>query len=131
LRRNEWLQLHIRCEHLIYALIEGIGYKLYQTPNASKLLSKQNLQYLYHVGDNAEQEVYLQIWFPTENVLAVTYIRPVRDEYTRDGVWNHTILLPITDYLQLSQPITVLAPHFIREFAGEPLNHLEPIIIKC
>lgn len=62
----------------------------------------------------------MQLWFPAEQVLTVSFVHPVTDEYHRKGVWNHTIVIKFTDYLQLSQPSQFLAPYFIRVLPEPP-----------
>ena len=110
----------IGCEQFIYALYNKHGYQLTKSVGLNKLLSNQRIQYLCHIGDGAEEECIVQLWFPSEQLLTVSNVHPVVDEYHRKGIWNHTIVVKFTDYLALTQPSSFLAPYFIKGLKEPP-----------
>ena len=112
----------ISCDHFVYALFDGIGYKLIKTRNVVRILGDRNVSYLAHLGDRLDGDAYIQIWWPTEKAVTVSYVSPRHDEYGRKGVWNHTIILPIHDFLRLSQPATMLKAHFLPRLDVPPTS---------
>jgi len=110
----------ICCEHFIYALTQNNGYVLLKSPNVEQMLTTENLNYLCHIGDNATEETYIQVRFTNEDLLACSYVKPTQDKYHRNGVWNHTIIIKLKDYLKLVET------HFIPETDKLP-EKLEPI----
>jgi hypothetical protein len=122
----------IKCEHFIYGLHQRRGIQLYKSKGLTKLVNDDNLQFLCHVGDNAVEETYFQIWLPGDNpVLAVSKVHPAKDEYGRNGVWNHTIVIDINDYVKLTQPHNLFASHFIKALDDSAdYSTLQPILIE-
>lgn len=118
----------VRCEHFIFAYWKGIGYKLIKSSGVDELVSRQTLMYLCHIGNNLEKEARVQVWLPSENLIAICFLKPGKDEYGRRTIWNHTILIDISDYLNLNYP-TFFEPYFIRKL-DKPLDELDPIIIQ-
>jgi len=118
----------IHCEHFIFAHWKGMGYRLIKSPGLDKLVSRQTLTYLCHIGNNLEKEARVQVWLPSENLIAICYLRPEKDEYGRRTIWNHTILIDISDYLNLNYP-AFFEPYFIRNLE-KPVSELKPIMIK-
>ena len=123
----------IQCEHFIYGLDPRSGIHLKKSAGVNTLLSDDNLQLLCHIGDTVTQTTFFHTWFPTDNLLAVSRVHPVHDDYGRTGFWNHTILIPFHDYLKLTQPQVLFAPHFITSLEDtaklHPItihNHLDP-----
>ena len=119
----------IQCEHFIYALFNNRGYRLIKSAGVDGLVDDDNLYFLCHIGDNTPEPVTIQLRLPNEDLLAVSHVAPTEDEYGRRGVWNHTILIKLNDYLQLTQPSTMLQPYFINQ-TKEPPYELNPLTIK-
>jgi hypothetical protein len=122
----------LQLEHFIYGLEKKNGIQIYKSKGVTALIGDNHLQFLCHVGDNVAEETYFQIWLPGDKpVLAVSRVHPVKDEYGRKGVWNHTILIDFNDYLQLTQPQSLFSPYFIRAL-DESKNYtpLQPITIE-
>jgi len=117
----------ITCEHFIYGIFDNSGYKLLRSPNLSKVLSDENLHTLRSLGNEATQETFFQVWFPKEQLLALSYVKPTDDEYGRKVAWNHTIILTHNNYLNLA--LNIFNNHFIREPQNIE-NPLQPITIK-
>ena len=120
----------IQCEHFVYGIFPKVGYKLVKTSKADKLLSEENFQGVMDLGKQIKKEGIVELWFPTEKTLTATYLCPSSDEYGRNGMWNHTILISIGDYLKLKPPELsgIFNPHFIRNLSVPP-KRLEPIQI--
>jgi hypothetical protein len=120
----------IQCEHFIYGIFPKVGYKLVKSSKADKLLSEENFQLLMDLGKRINTEGVVQLWFPTEKTLTATYLCPSSDEYGRQGMWNHTILLNIDDYLKLKPPelTGIFNSYFIHGLTSIP-KRLEPLQI--
>ena len=118
----------LRLDHFIYALFNRVGYKLLKTDGVSKQVCDATLHYLQNVGAHVKSEAYIQVYWPNENVLSVSLVKPVTDEFGREGVWNHTILVPIGAYLQFTQPSRLLSAHFIHGL-DDPSITLHPIVV--
>lgn len=115
----------ISCEHFIYSLATG----LISSPNVEKLLTPLELDFLCHIGDQAETENCFRTSI-NPHMLAISYIKPVQDKYNRKDVWNHTILIKYKDYFEdrETKPVELVAPHFISPIK-EPIASLGPIEI--
>lgn len=117
----------VQCEHFIYVAQDNTGYKLHKSPGVTSLLDGGNLNYLCHVGDKLVEEAYIQMWWPNENLVTVSYISPQHDSFGRQCNSNHTIIFNINSYLQLFPPLTVCTSHFIHDLTQlktplKPLN---------
>jgi len=115
----------ISCEHFTFSLATGLN----TTVNVEKWLTPLELDYLCHVGDKAvEPQCFRTPINPL--VLAVTYVKPVRDRYNRRDVWNHTILIRYRDYFEdrEREPAKLVAKHFLSPCSSQPAD-LEPIKI--
>ena len=119
----------VTCEHFLYALFPDVGIKLVKTPNLWRLINSTTMQFLQHLGDHVQDATTVQMWFADLKLVTVSYLKPVTDQHGRKGVWNHTILISIDDYLQISQPSTLLSPHLIRSLAAPP-QQLTPIQVS-
>jgi len=119
----------IRCEHFIYALYNGYGIRLSQSPNVDKMLKEQSLRQIYDLAHNLKEEKIQYLWFPDEQVITASFLKPVTDEHSRKGSYNHTILLTINDYFELSPPSLFLEKYFIKNQDAPP-NTLKPLEVK-
>jgi len=113
----------LQVEHFIYALIND-GYKLAKSPGAEKLLSEDNFQVVCHIGDKMAEPTQVQMWFPTENVYALSLIEPTNDKFGRRGTWNHTILIKLGDFLP-----SLMSQFLIHKTEKLP-KKLEPIKVE-
>jgi len=115
----------VLCEHFTFSLATGLNTSV----NVEKWLTPLELDYLCHIGDKLETETCLRTPI-NPRVVAVTYIKPVRDEYHRRDVWNHTILIRYRDYFEdrEPEPAKLVASHFISHGGDQPVD-LEPIKI--
>jgi len=115
----------ISCEHFTFSLATGLNTSV----NVEKWLTPLELDYLCHIGDKQTTETCLRTPI-NPRVVAVTYIKPVKDEYHRRDVWNHTILIRYRDYFEdrEPEPAKLVAAHFISPSSKQPVD-LEPIKI--
>jgi hypothetical protein len=111
----------LKLEHFTYALYNGQGYVLDKTNGVDSLLKRKTLRELCALNESKQQ------WCPTEQVVACTHVEPVEDEFGRAGVWNHTILMTISDYLTYTQPVRLMEPYFLKR--QEKPTGLEPLQI--
>lgn len=118
----------IKCEHFIYNLWPDEGYKLLKSLGVTSLISSDTLRDLCLIGEQVSSETIMEMWWHKEKVVTISFIRPTQDKDNRKGSWNHTIIIPIMDYLKLTQPKTIFAPYFIKELT-EPPESLESITI--
>lgn len=116
-------------EHFIYGYVPKNGYRLVKSRGVTRLLSDTQLQYLSHMGDRATELTYSQFWFPDSDVLAISKITPVKDEYHRDAVWNHTLLVNMRDYLEYTKPSHVFDAYFLPQQTtlSNPLPPIEVV----
>ena len=118
----------ITLEHFIYGYFPGVGYKLIKSPGVDKLLTNSMLNLLCHLGNGTKKEIRIQVWLRNENLVSISLIKPVTDEYGRSCVWNHTILVPIQAFLDRTHPAWI-EPYFIRELNG-PSDRLNTLTVK-
>lgn len=110
-------------EQFLFAMDENGIYQFIKSPGVTSLLSDASLQYLRQKQHN-NNEPY---WLPTEQCVAVQYIDHVKDGDNRDGVWNHTLLIPIDEYIRRTGPYKLFSKHFIRKGSPVPAT-LEPVV---
>lgn len=119
----------IRCEHFIHALFNGYGIRLKQTSKVDKMLSEQNLRRLYELGNRIRKEQIKYLYFPDEQVISASFLKPVQDEHGRRGSYNHTILVPLNDYFSIAPPADMFADSFIKDLKAPP-DTLKPLEVK-
>lgn len=93
---------------------------VYTSPNLEKFISADDLHYLAHICLIAEEEKYLRTTL-NDRIGAVSFIMPIRDEYNREGVWNHTFIFKLKDYFNETQPTQLFASKFKRPEHNERL----------
>jgi len=71
-----------------------------------------------------------QTWLP-EGYIAISFIQNGEDEYNRETVWNHTMLLTVEDYFKLHRSVDnkLFESHFIREMQN-PYGTLKPLKVE-
>lgn len=114
----------MECEQFISCLSK----LLTTSPNIEKVVSLAELEFLIHVGNGVEEAKCLRT-IVNDDYGAVSYIEPVRDEYNRKGVWNHTIIVNLKDYFNYTQPIELFAKSFIR-YSESPPKKLSTLTVK-
>ncbi len=114
----------MQCENLISSMSTLIA----TTANIEKILTLEELEFLIHLGNGAKEPKCLRTIL-NEHFGAVSYIEPIRDEYNRKGVWNHTIIVNLKEYFESTAPTELLAKSFIR-YSANPPKKLEPITLE-
>ena len=118
----------MKCEQIVYGLFNGYGYVLTKTDGVDKIVSDKMLKTLLSLQHDEQL-----LWPPhhpnKEFYISCTRIEPIEDEYKRVGVFNSTILIPLTEYLAYTQPLRLVKPHFARR-TEKPPKKLEPIEVK-
>lgn len=90
-------------------------------------MSKESQAQLRRLSpDGREREAYTIL--DKERLIAFSYLKPVIDKYGREGFWNHTILVPIIDYIESSKAIEKFRPFFIKNMKN-PVQPLKPIVM--
>jgi len=112
----------IHAEHFIHGLFNGIGYRTIKSPGVDALLSDKTFNALCTLTKST------QLLFPVEQCIAVSYVKKTHDEYGREGLYNHTILIKLSDYCAWTQPKKLLDPYFIKNGDKSP-ERLEPLHI--
>ena len=107
----------------MYGLFNGRGYRLVKSSGVDKRLSDDSLQRLIKIIERQKAEAVLPMHWPTENVLTLSHVVPTTDEYGRAGVWCHTVIAPIADFVWQLQP-------YLAGPQEKPPKTLEPIDLK-
>ena len=114
----------IQCPQFIYGQFGKLGYRLLKTMDLQ--ISDESLIDLCRQGGGIKGPVHRVKLLKDEGMIAVSYIKPGHDE-DRGGVWNHTILVSVEDYLKIKNPIDVFARFFLDKLdvAVNPLKLIE------
>lgn len=105
-------------EQFLFGLMRDGNYTFLKSPGLNQLLSDVNIQYLRQKRLN-NGEPY---WLPTEQVVAIQYIKEVKDDSGRVGVWNSTLLFPIDEYIRETYPYKRFSRFFIKREEDTPLT---------
>ena len=97
----------MQCEQFIAVLSEIAV----ASPNIEKILTLEELEFLIHLGNGAQQPICLRTII-NDNYGAISYIEPVQDEYHRKGVWNHTIIINLKEYFHSTNPLKLFTNYF-------------------
>jgi len=110
-------------ERFVYGMFDG-KIVLYKTQGLNKILSDKNFQILRNLGVEYDGQYF---WLPTEQVVALPWITKVDDDDGREFIQNRTLIVPIHDYLQLTNVNTCLTRFFDCEWDND---NLEPIEVE-
>lgn len=113
----------MKCEHFLYGQFNGVGYRLVKSTHLDDILTEESLHYLCALDGPG----VIQTWLPKDQAVAVSYLSYTLDEYARRNMWNHTIVIPILDYMNIHSP-DLFEPFFVRE-TDEPPQNLKPLRI--
>lgn len=114
----------MKIERFIFGMFNG-RVELAKTHGVNQILSDQNLHYLC---DLTLEDSDKYLWLPTEQVIALPHITTVEDNDGRTFVQNETLLIPIHDYIQLTNPTKIFLPYFHSSLESIP-EKLEPLEI--
>jgi hypothetical protein len=118
----------LQAEHFILGLFTKAGsIRKVESKHVADWLTEESLQYLYDLGERVQPQDGDPIIsnFPTEQVVAYTYLGKVQGEDCRLATWNHTILVRHRDlFLAINPKVKQL---FIKGMDTPPkiLNALE------
>lgn len=115
----------MKIQRFLYGMFDG-KICLLKTDGVNKILSDKNFQYLRNLQPE-DSDKYL--WLPTEQVVALPHIETVSDKDGRTWVQNQTLLIPIHDYIQLTNPIQALSKFFL-PILDQPPESLEPLKVE-
>src|SRR4030067_2722314 len=111
----------MRIERFLFGMFDGhIG--LIKTSGVTSLITDASFQFLTGLIEDPENGYY---WLPTEQVVAFPHIITVHDGDGREFVQNETYLIPIHDYIKLTNTVARFPQVSEREFLPETLEPLE------
>ena len=87
------------------------------------ILSDENLQILRTNEETSKDP----LWLKTEQLVAIQDIDSINNG-GRIGMWNHTMLIPIQEYLRANNPYKLYSKFFLKK--GEVPSSLEPIEVQ-
>ena len=118
----------MKCHHFTYGLFNGHGYVFTFTDGLNELTTQKMLDKLKSLTQDDQM-----LWPPQhpggDHIISCTHIQQAKDEFNRTGTFNHTIIMQLTDYLALTNPLRILDGYFMQR-PDEPPATLEPIMIK-
>jgi len=111
----------MKIERFVYGMFDG-KICLFTTDGLNSVLSDKNFQRLrtLTVADDGKY-----LWLPTEQIIAFPHITMVDDDDGREFIQNKTLLVPIHDYLQLTNANEVLSKFFVLDWDVENLESIE------
>lgn len=116
----------MKLEHFWYGLTNGDGNIFKRSNKVLSTLTPKNLEVLQGLKANKDFQVN---WLPTEQIVAVSSVENAKDRDGRQGVTNHTLLIPIKQYLQITpQPNAVFKK--MSMFEVPVSNVLEPLEVN-
>lgn len=118
----------IEAEQIICGRFNGIGWRIVKSPKIYQLSEESLREILKPL--NVQTETRTCRYLEKEQLVAISYLKPQQDEYDRKGMWNHTILIPIREYLKKTDPIRLAEPYFIKEVPSAIPQHLESVKIE-
>jgi hypothetical protein len=120
----------MKIQRFIFGMFDG-KVTLVKTDGVNQILSDKNFQYLRNLTPE-DSDKYL--WLQTEQVIAFPHITVTEDKNGRTFVQNETLLIPIHDYIQLTNPKQIFTNLFQnRDSVPEKLEPLEidsPLILS-
>lgn len=120
----------IQCEQFVFGYFpDKKAIRLIKTRNLTQQVNEATIIELCRQGGGLETEHWTYSYLPTENLIAVTYLKPTKDDHGRNGVWNNTLFIKVLDYLKLSNPIKLFKPYTLHSAEEVPKN-LEPINVS-
>jgi hypothetical protein len=115
----------LNIEHFLFGLDEHGNYFLHKSRGVNNIISDENLHRLRENKPTPNDEIY---YIPSEKLIAIQHVKDVVRKQ-RVGVWNHTLLIPVSEYIRDNDPLTKYSRFFIKE-VDDPPSYLEPITIE-
>ena len=118
--------MRMQCEHFVYGLFPE-GYQTYKSRGVTDILTEQSYHNLLALRlPQGQKEATVQMMLPTEDVITISHLQRKVDNYGREGIWNHTIIMRISDYLNVYPPINLVKDQLL---VTKVTNPLLPLII--
>lgn len=114
----------MKIQRFFYGMVQD-KIVLLKTEGVNAILSDASLQFLRQLTPNDNKEW----WLPTEQIVALCHIEEVEDGNGRTWVQNQTLLIPIHDYIRLTQPHTFFHEYFEPTWEETP-KKFESIEVK-
>ena len=110
-------------EHFLFGLDEEGNYFFLKTKGVNTVLTDHNLQILRTNKESSEEP----LWLETEQLIAIQDIDEINNG-GRIGMWNHTMLIPVQEYIRANNPYKLYSKYFLKK--GEVPAALKPIEIE-
>ena len=96
-------------EEFRYGLVNGSIKFQPSSPQVKKLLNQQSLDKLIglRLPKNTDSN-FTQLHFSTEDLITVTSLTKAEDSYGRTSTDNHTVIIKISDYLNVYPPLELV-----------------------
>ncbi len=114
----------MKVEAFFYGMIKG-KIVLLKTDSVTNIISDSSFQFLRKLTPQ-DNNVW---WLPTEQIVAISKIIEIDDNDGRTWVQNETFLVPISDYLKLTNPQSIFQKFFEIPVNDLPLS-FEPLQIE-
>jgi hypothetical protein len=127
----------ISCEHFIYSSLPGRGLTILKSNSFDVPLeirdpfgvtSAYQRKYLEDFKEARSQKNFVLNGRP---VIGISYLRNTLDDFSRKGIFNHTIIITQEDYIKLGAHPEILEDKFIKNIDKnfDPTSRLVPIQI--
>ncbi len=114
----------MKIHRFFYGMVNG-KIILLKTEGVNQILSDANFQFLRKLTPKDNN----QWWLPAEQIVALSHVETVDDNNGRTWVQNQTLLIPIHDYIKLTNPHSIFDKFFSPTFKESP-EKFEPITIE-
>ena len=118
-------------ERYLFALLPEDGYTVRKTMGLNNV-SDSSIEYLRRCPVSDKEYVY---WLPDEQMVVVQRVEKNYEfpdmplgEQGRGGVWNSAALIPINDYLRLTNPVEILSQYLVPKSDKAP-ERLESVTV--
>jgi len=119
----------VRCEQIFRGYVKGYGIRYLKTPCVDQLLNNDSLRKILEQNVDSDKTLETKINFPEENVLAVSFLRTIFDDYGRKTVWNNTILIDLSAFAEEAKPENLVSSLLLRN-PEQPPEKLFPLEVN-
>jgi len=109
-------------EQFVYGMFPDGKIGVLKSPNVNNVLSDINFQIL-RANPNPREA----LWLETEQLVVVQFVDETSDRDGREWVWNHTFLIPIKEYIRITDPHQLFSKYVVSK--DKPPTNLESIEI--
>ena len=115
----------MKLEHFWHTLTNGDGYVFKRSNKVLSMITPKNLEFLQALKP---RNVFQTNWLPTEQVVTISDVKRATDSLKRQGTTNHTVLIPIKQYLLINQTNEIYKSMSMSEVPES--NVLEPLEVE-